>query len=427
MLHWPPPVSQLNETEMAKRVLREMPARSSAGEAAARCADREMYFASLAPDEADADAEWALRMSDGPQLSYTHADNDPVQYDLMNRLIEMTPPTLDATRMSPNHYAYVLSSLVINLNTHAWTHTSSCFKKSRATSGASQCRYGFPRERCDSSSISEKGVLIKHSLAHEFINGFNPTIMKMFKCNHDVQVIFGGKGAINRIYYCCKYVTKPQRQIDSTTAVALASFQRRLAKEIVERVSEAPPPIADVRRRRVTSMIHSFTNKQEIAGPLAALYVLRGSCCYSSAMCAGLPLSDVLKQLESSGDYGCTLVETQSAQDSVFTPASQLDDYIYRPDCTSESSLYEFTMQCYRRQLKGTVSTTNFFKDHHPLSKSHCVAFRKTEAVPVIGGPRLPRLKESMTVQEREEYSKIAMVLFKPFRQCSDLLGDHGG
>jgi hypothetical protein len=123
--------------------------------------------------------------------------------------------------------------------------------------------------------------------------------MTMFKCNHDVQVLFGGKDAINRIYYCCKYVTKHQRQIDSATTVALASFQRRQAKEAVDFASDTPPAVMDVQRRRVAGMVHTLTNKQEFDGPLAAMYLF--SCNYASAMRVKLPLSAILKQLVSSG------------------------------------------------------------------------------------------------------------------------------
>ncbi|KAG6944829.1 hypothetical protein JG687_00017628, partial [Phytophthora cactorum] len=43
-------------------------------------------------------------------------------------------------------------------------------------------------------------------------------------------------------------------------------------------------------RKRVAALAYIMTNRQAIAGPLAALYLYRGSCCYSSAVCASLPL-----------------------------------------------------------------------------------------------------------------------------------------
>jgi hypothetical protein len=225
--HWPPPLRLLTREEKASRVAREVQARSTQAEALAAIENREMFETAIEADQREETANWILQASDSTQCGSVHADEDPVKLDLMHRLIEMTPPTLDRERMSPEHYAYMLASLVLNFNIHSWTHTTSCFKKSRATTKASACRYGFPRDRAESSCIGGSRVAIKRALAHEYINGYNPIIMTMFKCNHDVQILFGGKDVINRIYYCFKYVTKPQRQIDSTTAVALASFQRR--------------------------------------------------------------------------------------------------------------------------------------------------------------------------------------------------------
>jgi hypothetical protein len=162
--------------------------------------EREICQALLEETDGDHIARWVLCNSDDAQIGYAHSDGDPFKLDTMNRLIEMLPPTLDGPRMAPAHLAYMMSTLVTNLNMHAWTHTSSCFKVSRAT------RYGFPRPLSEVSVIAGPTMILKRARFHEFINGYNPTIMAAFKCNYDIQVLFGGKNAINRIYYCCKYV-----------------------------------------------------------------------------------------------------------------------------------------------------------------------------------------------------------------------------
>ncbi|KAG6953744.1 hypothetical protein JG687_00012219 [Phytophthora cactorum] len=36
-------------------------------------------------------------------------------------------------------------------------------------------------------------------------------------------------------------------------------------------------------RKRIAAMVCNATNRQEVAGPFAALYLFRGSCCYLSA------------------------------------------------------------------------------------------------------------------------------------------------
>jgi hypothetical protein len=169
-------------------------------------------------------------------------------------------------------------------------------------------------------------------------------------------------------------------------------------------------------------MVYTFTNKQEIAGPLAALYLLRGSCSYASANCAKLPLSDILIQLQATGEYRCSLVHTQAT--GTFTSASFLDDYIYRPRGLTNTSLYEFSMRCYRRSTTTPIPDNKRFNDFHPLSASHCVAFRRVETVPLIQGPRLPKLTDDSSDEVHEVHARIALVLFKPFRVIGDLVGN---
>ena len=55
-------------------------------------------------------------------------------------------------------------------------------------------------------------------------------------------------------------------------------------------------------------MVYTMTNQQEIAAPLASLYILRGSACYKSHSCDTLSLNQVLRQLCEDQDHSCTMV-----------------------------------------------------------------------------------------------------------------------
>ncbi|KAG6959872.1 hypothetical protein JG687_00008527 [Phytophthora cactorum] len=126
------------------------------------------------------------------------------------------------------------------------------------------------------------------------MNGYYCEHMATFMCNHAFQVLLGGRDVTDRIHYCCKYVTKQQKQLG---------------------------------RKWVAALIYNLTNRQEIAGPLAALYLYRGSCCYSRAKCATLPLGDIIQQLMRAEDYSCTLVNASaSLESSHFRAVSFLDD-----------------------------------------------------------------------------------------------------
>ncbi|ETM38213.1 hypothetical protein L914_15419 [Phytophthora nicotianae] len=162
-------------------------------------------------------------------------------------------------------------------------------------------------------------------------------------------------------------------------------------------------------RRRVAGMIYNLTNRQDIAGPLAALYLYHGSCCYSSARCVSLPLGDVVRQLMELEDYSCNLVNSsedatasnfravsEDATASNFRAVSYLDDYIYRPKMLEKLNLYEFT--------------------------SHCLGKRYEEVVPVLQTFRFPRNEGQASSEKRYKYAVLSLVLFKPFRCLADIV-----
>ncbi|KAF1789423.1 hypothetical protein GQ600_20543 [Phytophthora cactorum] len=111
------------------------------------------------------------------------------------------------------------------------------------------------------------------------MNGFNYEMMATL-----------GKDIADRIYYCCKNVTNQQKQLDSQVAVAVAAFKRRQDREALEASAkplEATNGVLKV-RKRIAAMVCNATNRQEVAGPFAALYLFRGSCYYLSAACVSL-------------------------------------------------------------------------------------------------------------------------------------------
>ncbi|KAG6954630.1 hypothetical protein JG687_00011700 [Phytophthora cactorum] len=246
--------------------------------------------------------------------------------------------------MADESINFMVSALVLLLNLHWWCHTSSCFKQSRSTGNANLCQYSFPSDRVESTRYGSSGVETKRTLGHEFINGFNYTIMATFKCNHDIQVLLGRRDATDLIYYVCKYDEK-------------------------ERLASA--------RKRVASMVYGLTNRQEVAGPLAALYLCRGSYCYSSTGFGTLPVGDVVRQLCTLDEYPCSLVnEGDSAEESSFRAVSFLDDYISRPGILLNLNFYEFLMHYFRKRDGNALVTKLGFLIGHPLHRSHSLGRR---------------------------------------------------
>ncbi|OWZ17209.1 hypothetical protein PHMEG_0008882 [Phytophthora megakarya] len=282
-------------------------------------------------------------------------DTSDIRDDYVLRLIEMLPPMYDDSRLDCHDFDFMVSSLVLLLNEHWWTHTGSCFKASRVTSSPTVCRYSFPRDVVHATYFRSGGVELRRLPGHEYINGFNPVMMAAFKSNHYVQVLLGEKDVASRIYYCCKYVTKTQNQVDSVAAVALAAFWRREENEQEE--SDLRGEHADRIRRsrkRVAAMSYNLSNRQEMAGPLAALYIWRGSCSYTSAPCKKLMLYSIFALLFSDEEYSCDLIATPMTRDdcggSLYKTVSALDDYIFRPLQQENVNLYKFFMKYFRRK-----------------------------------------------------------------------------
>ncbi|OWZ18810.1 hypothetical protein PHMEG_0007035 [Phytophthora megakarya] len=311
--------------------------------------------------------------------------------------------------------------LVFLLNIHWWSHVGSCFKKSRAAAPG-RCRYNFPRPRVEQSTFSSEGVNVARPLACEYVNGYNSVMMAAFKSNHDIQVMMGGAAALLRIFYVTKYVTKLQEMVESVTAVALTAFQRRRAREQLN-PREEDVDRASVGRRRVASLAFAVTNRREIAGPLAVLYLMRGSCCYMSTSCTSLPLKNILNELIHDDVHSCDLVATNEGDFvPVYRAASLLDDYRYRPQSLDGVSLYEFVMKHFRRKRTRVTSAASLFEAAHPLSSTHCVGTHQTDAVPVVVGVRMPYVDDESSLEILVKRSQCALVLFHAFRTSQDLV-----
>jgi len=234
----------------------------------------------------------------------------------------------------------------------------------------------------------------------------------------------GGRDVADRIHYCCKYVTKQQNQIDLHVAVVVAALIRRQDREHIEFEAVGSQDRAVLARKRVAALMFNMTNKQEIAGPLASLYLYRGSCCYSSAKCAALPLGDAVRQLTMAEEYSCTLVnESEDQGSSKYHAVSFLDNYIYRPKCLHPANLYEFTMWYFKKKNDNATASKLQFLEGHPLRETHSLGKRHDDAVPVINGFRMPSSDNEADSELVFKRAVLALVLFKPFRTLDELIG----
>ncbi|RLN89653.1 hypothetical protein BBJ28_00021477, partial [Nothophytophthora sp. Chile5] len=420
---WPPHLRDYSAHELRAAITREALCRGSTAAVKTAIFRRDCYLAGRDNDkDSVAEGDLLRSLNCAPQRSERRQD-DLFRNDSIARAVQTMPPSLDDVRWPSHALAFAISVLVFLLNLHWWSHVGSCFKKSR-TGAPGSCRYGFPRPRVEQSTFTSEGVSVARPVACEYVNGYNPVMLAAFKSNHDVQVMVGGAAALLRIFYATKYVTKFQEMVESVTAVALAAFQRRRGRELLTE-NEDFVDRASVGRRRVASLAFAVTNRREIAGPLAVLYLMRGSCCYMSTPYASLPLKDIMNELTHDDVHSCDLVAlNERGFAPVYRAASLLDDYRYRPPSLDGICLYEFVMKCFRRKRSQTTPVTSTFEPTHPLSSTHCIGTHRIDVAPVVVGIRMPYAQVESPLEILVKRSHCALVLFRNFREPADLVTD---
>ncbi|KAG6952915.1 hypothetical protein JG687_00012719 [Phytophthora cactorum] len=308
----------------------EAPCRNSDAQAASIVRDRDINDVHLSGNPLFCgDVHLAtdiLEQTNSVRMTVCKSKDNPFRNAEVTRRMEILPPSVSDSKMDRTLLDRLVSALAVLLNQHLWSHTKSCFKQSTTTTNASFCRYHFPRDRADTTSFGPAGVELKRTLGHEFMNGFNDELMATFKCNHDIRILLGGSDVADRIHHWCK--REEREKNESSTLGNQDGFT--------------------LARKRVAGMVYNMTNRQKIAGPLAALYLLPG----------------IMLLLE-------LLVNASADQDEPkFQAVSFLDDYIFRPDELENANLYEFTMWYFRSRNDNRSSKLGFI-DGHPLQSTH--------------------------------------------------------
>ncbi|GBG81267.1 hypothetical protein CBR_g31939 [Chara braunii] len=352
-----------------------------------------------------------IRQKNEACASFARLTDDPFQVHMTSRKMLAMP-----LRLLPS-----LSTLPVILylvQTHHWAHTGSCFKNTRVNMNAEVCRYQFPSSQCEQTILRESGVELKRDLDDEYINAYNDVMLSTFKCNHDIQPLFGGVEAADRVFYCCRYATKDQHKVDCKIKLRLAAFDACCECErITEEHTEMPAGAKT--RRRLSSQLFSITNKQETAGPLCALYLLRWPCSYLSHDFRVLHVFHMLKQLQNDPD---TLYSVEKAN-SDYVIKRPLDDYVFWPLALTHLSLYEFTMHFYTCDRSTAATSDGNFLEIHPLYTRKTLARWRLPVVPVVPDfARIPDLRACADEDARTLHAQLSLLLFKPFRILTDLV-----
>jgi hypothetical protein len=191
-------------------------------------------------------------------------------------------------------------------------------------------------------------------------------------------------------------------------------------------------------RRRIMRMVNSLTAPQEIGAPMACMYLLNQTPFYYSHESVDLyfpqslklllneqvPITATLRSSEmQENEEDNSHEENNDQNDSTTTCKNpQLVDYVNRNESKLENfSYYEF-VQTYEKKK----STEGFrFSENHVQYETHSLfKFTGTQPFVVVYGSRLPYiLGASLSQDEHLLFYQMMLILFKPFRKLSDLIG----
>ncbi|KAI3633922.1 hypothetical protein MIR68_007526 [Amoeboaphelidium protococcarum] len=203
--------------------------------------------------------------------------------------------------MSDNDHAAnsVLASVLQLIQVHCYSHAKSCFKSSARTKAfvGLVCRFLLPFVLVLRTMISAANEIVYRTVpGGQYLNPFNTVLSCAFKCNNDVKLLIGQASA-NVIYYCLKYSTKDQLQIENEQQFVLAAYDKSVQNEQAR--TEQNPDRTSVQRylSRLASFLSQTTKQYEMGAPMANLYLINKSPFYWSHSFANLYLNQALAYL----------------------------------------------------------------------------------------------------------------------------------
>ena len=177
------------------------------------------------------------------------------------------------------------------------------------------------------------------------------------------------------------------------------------------------------------AIYNAAANNTEYSGAMVAYMLLnngRDGTYYSSHDTFPLNIFPLLRYIDKIKDDEVLVpIPEQPFNDEKYSFKAIFYDYQYRNKKMNSISLYYFCSQYSKRNakdLKEDESDLNKerFSTEHEHYKTQYLYKNKKAVVPLIIGPTWPR-KTDIDVEKKELYSKMILLVFKPWRQLTNL------
>ena len=393
-------------------------------------------------------------------LSVPSDNFDPVSIRGLNRGLEYIP-TCDE-RLKDLH------NIVERCQRHV--HNATCYKYWKGPPEPKECRFELDTNNIVlRTTVDDTTGDITYQHLDGLINNFNSVIIQALRCNMDIKFIGSGVSAKAILYYITDYIAK--NQLKSHVAYTLLEAAIRKIEALENSTS-----VTKRGKQLLQKCAHALVSQQELSSQQVASYLLDLDDHYTShafkplywtafesyvnKQCPSLecypqiqpqssfehssandtatshdiaPVSLSPEETAEDDEVRISVVESKLAID-----AFQQADYIFRSDALDSMSLWDFVAQTTKEKGdpsrckmpspiydRAVLSSDNksrpifAFLSGHDQHLSHILKIKhpSDRCVPtLIGSP--PRVDRE---DQREKYSRFVLILFKPWKQVTDL------
>lgn len=269
-----------------------------------------------------------------------------------------------------------LAQLVATCQRHTRCSPAYCL---RETNGK-QCRFGYPKDiQLETNlELAEDGEIKLTTVRNDpLINSYNPLQLSAWRANVDMQHCISRKKVIE---YCAKYATKTEPRSEPLKLVY---------KNIVQQLTDSDKSLKVVQKLLINSVGERDYSAQETCHLLLQL-----------------PLYIASRDFVILSVDGTRVVEDRLDEDKPATSLSIVDHYKNRPRTPEfdDITLLDFAKAYTMPRVEG----------NEPSHRSReVVIIIKPNYSPEPGSPHY------------EDYCRQKLMLYTPFRNEADLLGDH--
>ena len=374
-------------------------------------------------------------------------------------------------------YHDTIDDLLLRSNVHSCNRGSKkdgTRKKNKTYAGCmdnkwGKCKARFPRATSVKSIIDETGAIIMRKL-EPWINTFTPLVTYLFRCNTDVTSLSSGTAIKSVTMYVSDYITKSTLKTHVIFDTIRSVFQKNNG------LMSGSLPTKEKARRFMTKVANLLSAKAEMGAPMISMYLLGNPDHYTGHTFVPFYWQSYVQEAGrpfDSSDLHEPQKITVIKKRGKIIGLSRVHDYVHRPEELANVNLYDW-IRCYKREklpkkkhtpralddvTAANENDTSFVADdihdlsisldedldvvsdhceeqheekvtkrsnsimrfcsQHPLSDSHGVRYIVNNAahVPNFVGANLPRCDKG----DREYYCRTMLVLFKPWRQGTDL------